>query len=53
MFSSPKAYIEDLLTEVISEYVDSFEDSSINLGLWNGDVGLSNVVCMNVFYIDY
>lgn len=42
---SPKKYLEDLLTSLLADWADSFEETSVNIGLWNGgDVKLSNLI---------
>jgi hypothetical protein len=43
MFSTKK-YVDDLLTGLLSDWVDSYDETSVNVGLWNGgDVRLSNL----------
>jgi N-terminal region of Chorein or VPS13 len=42
---SPKKYLEELLSALLAEWADSFDDTHVNIGLWNGgDVQLSNLV---------
>ena len=42
---SPKKYLEDLLSALLADWADSFDDTLVNIGLWNGgDVQLSNLV---------
>ena len=41
---SPKKYLEDLLTSLLVDWADSFDETFVNIGLWNGgDVKLSNL----------
>ena len=42
---SPKKYLEDLLAAVLADWADSFDETSVNIGLWSGgDVQLSNLI---------
>ena len=42
---SPKKYLEELLSALLADWADSFDDTLVNIGLWNGgDVQLSNLV---------
>ena len=36
-------YVENLLSSLLEEYVDRFDESSLEIGLWDGDVALSNL----------
>jgi hypothetical protein len=41
---SPKKYVEELVTTLLADWADSFDKTSVNIGLWNGgDVQLGNV----------
>ena len=42
---SPKRYAEELLASVLADWADGFDESTVNIGLWNGgDVQLSNLI---------
>lgn len=42
---SPKKYLEDLLTSLLADWADGFDETLVNIGLWNGgDVKLSNLI---------
>ena len=41
---SPKKYAEELVAALLADWADSFDETSVNIGLWNGgDVQLSNL----------
>ena len=39
-----KAYIESLLNEALEQFVEEFHSTSLNVGLWEGDVKLLNLI---------
>ena len=42
---SPKKYAEELLAALLADWADGFDESEVNIGLWNGgDVQLSNLI---------
>lgn len=45
---SPKKYLEELLSALLADWADSFDDTLVNIGLWNGgDIQLNNLVLKN------
>jgi len=36
-------YVENILASVLEEYVDRFDESSLEIGIWEGDVALTNL----------
>lgn len=42
---SPKKYAEELIAALLADWADDFDESAVNIGLWNGgDVQLSNLI---------
>jgi hypothetical protein len=40
---SPKAYIKELLVSRLEQHVADFDRSSLDIGLWNGEIALKNL----------
>jgi hypothetical protein len=40
---SPKAYLESIISEYLVDWVDDFDESSLQIGLWKGNVELDNL----------
>jgi hypothetical protein len=41
---NPKAYLEQFLVKKLETWIDNFNGTSLNIGLWESDINLSDLV---------